>query len=207
MAALPESTDSLMDTRPSSALDRFDLTGRVALITGGTRGLGFAMARGFAQAGAHVVVVSRKADACDEVVAALRAEGANAAGCACHVGHWDKVDELVEEVYRDFGRVDVLVNNAGIYPHVPFEELTFAQWRHVLATNLDGVFLCSHAVYPTMRSRGYGRIMSISSGDVLHRLSRAVGLRGLEGRDRRVHARARARPDRTRSPSTRSPPA
>jgi len=57
----------------------------------------------------------------------------------------------------------VLVNNAGIYPHIPFEELTFATWRHVLATNLDGVFLCSHAVYPVMRSRRYGRIVNISS--------------------------------------------
>ena len=79
-------------------------------------GLGLAMARGFAQAGAEVVVVSRKADACDEVVAALRAEGAKAAACACHVGHWEALDGLVEDVYRDFGRVDVLVNNAGVSP-------------------------------------------------------------------------------------------
>src|SRR6185503_7186590 len=60
-------------------------------------------------------------------------------------------------------RVDVLVNNAGIYPHTPFEELTFAEWRRVLATNLDSVFLCSHAVFPAMKARGYGRIVNISS--------------------------------------------
>src|SRR4051794_40901656 len=93
--------------------DLFDLSGRVAVVTGGTRGLGLAMARAFARSGAQVVVVSRKPEACDEVAAALRAEGAKAAACACHVGHWDSLEPLVEDVYRDFGRIDVLVNNAG----------------------------------------------------------------------------------------------
>src|SRR5690242_10364360 len=96
--------------------DRFDLADRVALITGGTRGLGLAIARGFAQAGAQVVVVSRKAGACDEVAAALRADGGRASAHACHVGHWEELDGLVEDLYRDFGRVDVLVNNAGLSP-------------------------------------------------------------------------------------------
>ena len=101
--------------RPSIR-DRFDLSDRVAVVTGGTRGLGLAIARGFAQAGAEVVVVSRKADACDEVAAALRADGGRASAHACHVGHWEELDGLVEDVYRDFGRVDVLVNNAGVSP-------------------------------------------------------------------------------------------
>ena len=98
------------------ARDLFDLTGRLAVVTGGTRGLGLAMVRAFASAGAEVVVVSRKPEACDDVVASLRAEGLNAAGCACHVGHWDELEPLVERVYDEHGRIDVLVNNAGISP-------------------------------------------------------------------------------------------
>ena len=73
------------------------------------------------------------------------------------------VRDAVRAVLAAHGRIDVLVNNAGIYPHTPFEELSFAEWRRVLATNLDGVFLCSHAVYPSMKARGYGRIVNISS--------------------------------------------
>jgi NAD(P)-dependent dehydrogenase (short-subunit alcohol dehydrogenase family) len=76
----------------------FDLSERVAVVTGGTRGLGLAMARAFAQAGASVVVVSRKAEACEEVAAALRADGAKVTGCACHMGHWDQVEGLVEGI-------------------------------------------------------------------------------------------------------------
>ena len=86
------------------------------MVTGGTRGLGLAMVRAFASAGAQVVVVSRKPEACDEVVAGLRSEGLKAVACACHVGHWDELEPLVDRVYRDFGRADVLVNNAGISP-------------------------------------------------------------------------------------------
>src|SRR6185312_16539540 len=115
--AMPNSSDSsgVPAGRPD-ARDLFDLTGRLAVVTGGTRGLGLAMVRAFASAGAEVVVVSRKPDACNEVVATLRSEGLKAAGCACHVGHWDELEPLVERVYDEFGRIDVLVNNAGISP-------------------------------------------------------------------------------------------
>ena len=111
------------------------------MVTGGTRGLGLAMARGFAQAGAEVVVVSRKPDACDEVAAALRAEGAKAAACACHVGHWDEIDALVDDVYRDFGRVDVLVNNAGVSPmYDKLSDVSEELFDKVIAVNLKGPF-------------------------------------------------------------------
>src|SRR5688572_18448322 len=93
--------------------DRFDLTGRVALVTGATRGLGRAIAGAFSDAGADVVVVSRKADACERTVAEL---GGRAVAYPCHVGRWDDLDALVEFVFTEFGRVDVLVNNAGVSP-------------------------------------------------------------------------------------------
>jgi NAD(P)-dependent dehydrogenase (short-subunit alcohol dehydrogenase family) len=164
VAALQESGDSLIETRPATAFDRFDLTGRVALITGGTRGLGFAIARGFAQAGAHVVVVSRKADACDEVVAALRAEGAKAAGCACHVGRWELVDELVENVYRDFGRVDVLVNNAGMSPvYEKLSDVSEELFDKVIAVNLKGPFRLAALIGERMLEGNGGSIINVSS--------------------------------------------
>jgi NAD(P)-dependent dehydrogenase (short-subunit alcohol dehydrogenase family) len=164
VAALHEPTDSLMSTRPLTALERFDLTDRVAVVTGGTRGLGLAMARGFAQAGAQVVVVSRKAEACDEVVAALRAEGAKAAGCACHVGHWDRLDDLVQKVYRDFGRVDVLVNNAGMSPmYEKLTDVTEELFDKVIAVNLKGPFRLAALVGQRMLEGDGGSIINVSS--------------------------------------------
>ena len=119
------------------------LDSQVAVVTGGASGIGAAVARGLAQDGATVEIfdLENGVDVTDE----------------------QSVRRACDAVVGRHGRVDVLVNNAGIYPHIPFDEITFAQWRHVLATNLDGVFLCSHAVYPVMRSRRYGRIVNISS--------------------------------------------
>jgi NAD(P)-dependent dehydrogenase (short-subunit alcohol dehydrogenase family) len=150
--------------RDASATDRFDLTDRVAVVTGGTRGLGLAMARGFAQAGAQVVIVSRKADACDEVVAALRAEGARATGCACHIGQWDRVEELVEEVYRDFGAIDVLVNNAGISPlYDKLTDVSEELFDKVIAVNLKGPFRLAALVGERMVEGRGGSIINVSS--------------------------------------------
>lgn len=116
---------------------------QVAIVTGGASGIGAAIAEGLAEDGATVEIfdLENGVDVTDE----------------------QSVSRACEALVSRHGRIDVLVNNAGIYPHIPFEELTFAQWRHVLATNLDGVFLCSHAVYPVMRKRRYGRIVNISS--------------------------------------------
>ena len=136
----------------------------MAVVTGGTRGLGLAMARGFAQAGAEVVVVSRKPEACEEVVAALRAEGAKAAACACHVGHWDRLDGLVEDVYRDFGRVDVLVNNAGLSPlYGELTDVTEELFDKVIAVNLKGPFRLAALVGERMVAAGGGSIINVSS--------------------------------------------
>jgi NAD(P)-dependent dehydrogenase (short-subunit alcohol dehydrogenase family) len=119
------------------------LDGQVAVVTGGASGIGAAVAQGLEQDGATLEIfdLENGVDVTDE----------------------QSVRRACDEVVGRHGRVDVLVNNAGIYPHIPFDEITFAQWRHVLSTNLDGVFLCSHAVYPVMRSRSYGRIVNISS--------------------------------------------
>ena len=133
-------------------------------MTGGTRGLGLAMARGFAQAGAQVVIVSRKAEACDEVVAALRAEGARATGCACHVGQWDRLEDLVEEVYRDFGGIDVLVNNAGMSP--VYDKLTDVSeelFDKLIAVNLKGPFRLAALVGERMAEDRGGSIINVSS--------------------------------------------
>jgi NAD(P)-dependent dehydrogenase (short-subunit alcohol dehydrogenase family) len=142
----------------------FDLSGRVALITGGTRGLGLEMARGFAKAGAEVVVVSRKPDACEEVAAALRAEGARAAACACHVGRWDDLDDLVERLYRDHGGVDVLVNNAGASPlYGRLTDVSEELFDKVMAVNLKGPFRLAALVGERMMAGDGGSIINVSS--------------------------------------------
>jgi NAD(P)-dependent dehydrogenase (short-subunit alcohol dehydrogenase family) len=158
-----EPADTLTDVADDMR-NRFDLSGRVAVVTGGTRGLGLAMAHGFARAGAEVVVVSRKPEACEEVAAALRAEGAKAAACACHVGHWDRLDGLVEDVYRDFGRVDALVNNAGVSPQYgKLSEVTEELFDKVVSVNLKGPFRLAALVGERMVEAGGGSIINVSS--------------------------------------------
>jgi NAD(P)-dependent dehydrogenase (short-subunit alcohol dehydrogenase family) len=134
------------------------------VVTGGTRGLGLAMVRAFASAGADVVVVSRKPEACDEVAATLRAEGIRAAGWACHVGRWDELQSLVEGVYRDFGRIDVLVNNAGISPaYGRLSEVTEELFDKVISVNLKGPFRLAAMVGERMVESGSGSIINVSS--------------------------------------------
>ena len=159
-----EPANTLNQPQPTEHRDRFDLSGRVAVVTGGTRGLGLAMARAFAHAGAELVVVSRKADACDEVAAALRADGAKAAACACHVGHWEELDRLVDEVYGEFGRVDILVNNAGVSPmYDKLSDVSEDLFDKVIAVNLKGPFRLAALVGERMVEAGGGSIINVSS--------------------------------------------
>jgi len=163
--ALPNSSDN--PGPPANfrdARDMFDLSGRIAVVTGGTRGLGLAMVRAFASAGAEIVVVSRKPEACDEVVAGLRSEGLKAAACACHMGHWDELEPLVETIYRDFGRIDVLVNNAGLSPlYGRLSDVTEELFDKVIGVNLKGPFRLAALVGERMVAAGVGSIINVSS--------------------------------------------
>ena len=145
-------------SRVSGTSERF--VGQTAVVTGAARGLGFAAARLLAAEGARVALFDRDGEA---LAAAVERLGGEALSQAVDVTDQGQVGRGVQAVLSEAGKIDVLVNNAGIYPHFPFEELTFADWRRVLATNLDSVYLCSHAVYPGMRERGYGRIVNVSS--------------------------------------------
>jgi NAD(P)-dependent dehydrogenase (short-subunit alcohol dehydrogenase family) len=139
------------------------LAGQAALVTGAARGLGYAAAARLVEDGATVGLLDRDAE---QLAAASEALGANGHAVLPHavdVTDEEGIGAAVAAVLSAVGRIDILVNNAGIYPHRPFEELTYAEWRHVLAVNLDGVFICTRAVYPAMRDRRYGRIINVSS--------------------------------------------
>ncbi|MGH3041096.1 MAG: SDR family NAD(P)-dependent oxidoreductase [Gaiellaceae bacterium] len=139
------------------------LAGQVALVTGAARGLGYAAARRLAADGARVGLLDRDGEALAVAAETLAGQGATVLLHTVDLTDEEGVRAAVAAVLAAEGRIDVLVNNAGIYPHRPFEELTYSEWRHVLAVNLDSVFLCTHAVYPAMRGRRYGRIVNVSS--------------------------------------------
>jgi NAD(P)-dependent dehydrogenase (short-subunit alcohol dehydrogenase family) len=150
--------------RTSVVQDRFDLTGKVALVTGGSRGLGRAMALGFAAAGADVVVASRKLDACRVVAEDIEAMGRRALAWSCNVSNWDELEPLADAAYDAFGRVDVLVNNAGmslLYRDVT--EVTEAMWDKVVDLNLKGVFRLTALVGSRMVRDGGGSVINVSS--------------------------------------------
>ena len=141
------------------------LTGKVALVTGGSRGLGRAMVLAFADAGADVVVTSRKLDACAAVAAEVEAKGRRALPVACHIGHWDEIDGLVQQAYTAFGRVDVLVNNAGMSPLYPdLSAVSEELWDKVVGVNLKGPFRLTALVGTRMADGPYGgSIINVSS--------------------------------------------
>jgi len=141
------------------------LLGRVALVTGGSRGLGAAMVRAFAQAGASVVVASRKLDACEAVASEVTERfGRDALAVAANVSNWDDCDALADAAYERFGQVDVLVNNAGMSPLYPaLDQVSEALYDKVLATNLKGPFRLSALVGTRMAAGEGGSIINISS--------------------------------------------
>jgi 3-oxoacyl-[acyl-carrier protein] reductase len=144
-------------------LDAFRLDGRVAIVTGGGGGLGADMCRALAAAGAAVSVVGRTQETIDAVRDRLLADGGHAISVRADVSQKDSIDEMSSTVFRELGGVDVLINNAAIYPRRAWTEIDEAEWDAVFATNLKGYFLCARAAYPSMVKRGHGRIVNLTS--------------------------------------------
>jgi NAD(P)-dependent dehydrogenase (short-subunit alcohol dehydrogenase family) len=166
----------------------FDLTGRVALVTGGSRGLGRAMVAGFARAGADVVIASRDGARCAEYAREITAATGRAAlGVGVHVGHWAELDGLVDAAYQRFGRVDILVNNAGMSPRYgAVSDVTEDLFDKVTAVNLKGPFRLAALVGTRMAAGAGGSIINISSmaavrprADVLPYAAAKAGLNAL----------------------------
>lgn len=144
--------------------DLFDLTGKVALVTGGSRGMGREMALAFAQHGADVIVASRKLDACETVAAEVRALGRRALPIAANVGRWAECDALVDAAYKEFGRVDILVNNAGMsLLYDKLSNVTEAMFDKVVSLNLKGPYRLSALIGERMAEGNGGSIINISS--------------------------------------------
>jgi 2-deoxy-D-gluconate 3-dehydrogenase len=141
----------------------FDLSGKVAIVTGGNGGIGLGMARGLAEAGAAVAIVGRNETKSMAAVAAFTQRGAKAISVVADVTEQAAVAGMVERVCRELGRIDILVNNAGINIRKPPHALDLAEWDRVIKTNLTSAFLCSQAVYPAMKQAGGGKIINIGS--------------------------------------------
>ena len=141
----------------------FDLSGKVAVVTGGNGGIGFGMARGLAEAGSAVVVAGRNADKSARAVKELQALGAKAAAMEVDVADETSVNALVKRVAGELGRVDILVNNAGTNIRKAPQDLSLDEWHHVMDTNLTSAFLLSKAAYPHMKRVGGGKIINIGS--------------------------------------------
>ncbi|MDA8046797.1 MAG: glucose 1-dehydrogenase [Actinomycetota bacterium] len=145
----------------------FDLTGKVALVTGGSRGLGRQMVLAFAQRGADVVVASRKLDRCQEVADEVEKMGRRGLAVSVHAARWDSLDALVERVYAQLGRVDILVNNAGMSPPMPSHEVTEQLFDSVVGLNFKGPFRLASQVAARMRDGEGGSIINVSSSGAL----------------------------------------
>ena len=147
----------------SSLRELFDLTGRVALVTGGSRGLGLEMAEGMAEAGAAVMLLARRAEWLEPALAGFRGRGFHCDGLLCDVSRPEDVEAAVAKTLAGFGKVDILVNNAGVSWGARAEEMTLEKWRMVLDINLTGAFLFAQAAARHMIQRGSGAILNVAS--------------------------------------------
>ena len=147
----------------------FYLTGRVAIITGGSIGLGRQMAEALAEQGANLVLCARKKERCEEAAHAVEKLGVRALAAACDVKDQASVQQMVDSTLSHFGRLDILINNAGISWGAPTEQMTLAEWNKVIETNLTGTFLCAQAAGRIMLKQERGKIINMAS---------VAGLRG-----------------------------
>ena len=157
----------------------FDLSGRVAIVTGGSIGLGRQMAEGLAEMGAHLVLCARKEERCHQAAEQLQQLGVKAIAVSCDVKNPASIQEMVEATLSQFGRIDVLINNAGISWGAPVEEMRLEDWNKVIETNLTGTFLCAQAVGKVMirQSRGKNSAGKNSAGKIIN-VASVAGLGG-----------------------------
>ena len=141
----------------------FDLSGKVAIVTGGNGGIGLGMARGLAAAGATIAIVGRNETKSAEAASDLTKDGCKAIAVTTDVTDEAAVTAMVSRIRRELGRIDILVNNAGINIRKPPDQLDLAEWDSVITTNLTSAFLCSRAVHPAMKEKGGGKIINIGS--------------------------------------------
>lgn len=141
----------------------FSLKGKIALVTGASYGIGFAIARGFAQAGAVIVFNDLRRELVDKGLAAYQAEGIDAHGYVCDVTDEEQVKSLVAKIEEEIGGIDILVNNAGIIKRIPMTEMSAAEFRQVIDVDLNAPFIVSKAVIPGMIRKGHGKIINICS--------------------------------------------
>jgi len=165
-------------TRDRTIDPLFDLTGKIALVTGGSRGLGLEMVRAFAVHGADVVIASRKLDNCETAAAEVRKLGRRALAVAAHIGQWSEIDRLIELAYREFGRIDILVNNAGMGPRVPSHEVGEDLFDKVVGLNFKGPFRLASRIAKRMADGEGGVIINVSSSGALVPLPEVVPYAG-----------------------------
>jgi 2-deoxy-D-gluconate 3-dehydrogenase len=141
----------------------FDLKGKVALVTGGNGGIGLGMAKGLAQAGANIMIAGRQAEKSKAAAADLAKHGVKTSVISVDVADEASCKAMIEGTLKELGRIDILINNAGINIRKQPEQYSIAEWRQVLSINLDGAFFTSQAVYPAMKKVGGGKIINIGS--------------------------------------------
>jgi NAD(P)-dependent dehydrogenase (short-subunit alcohol dehydrogenase family) len=147
----------------ASVKQLFDLSGRAAIVTGGSVGLGYQMAQGLAEMGANLVLCARKKERCEQAAGELKKFGVKTLALACDVKNGEQIREVTEKTISEFGRIDILINNAGTAWGAPIEEMKLEHWNKVIETNLTGTFLFSQAAGKYMVAQRRGKIINIAS--------------------------------------------